>query len=132
MKKVRSLIIMITISLASLSAYSQEAKWQEMEDFHAVMSVTFHPAEDGNLKPLKEKSGNLAANAKTWQKGAVPEGFNAGVTKPILKRLVKQCNAINRAVAAGKPDAELKKMIIEAHEIFHEIKEKCMHADTKE
>lgn len=129
MKKVKAFFIMIAISLATLSVYSQEAKWQQMEDFHAVMSVTFHPADDGNLEPLKEKSGNLLANAKAWQKAAVPQGFNAVVTKPILKRLVKQCNSINKAVAAGKSDAELKKMIIEAHEIFHEIKEKCRIAD---
>jgi len=129
MKKVKALFMMFAISLATLSVYSQEAKWQQMEDFHGVMSVTFHPAEDDNLKPLKEKSGALAANAKAWQKGAVPEGFNAGVTKPILKRLVKQCNAINKAVADGKPDEELKKMIIEAHDIFHEIKEKCRSTD---
>jgi len=129
MKKVKALFIMFAISLATLSVYSQETKWQQMEDFHAVMSVTFHPAEDGNLKPLKEKAGDLATNAKVWQKGAVPEGFNAGVTKPILKRLVKQCNAINKAVVAGKTDEELKKMIIEAHDIFHEIKEKCRNTD---
>ena len=95
------------------------------EDFHAVMSVTFHPAEDDNLQPLKEKSGDLLKTATAWQKGPVPQGYNAAVTKPILKRLVKQCNIINKAVTAGKSDVELKKLITEGHDIFHEIKEKC-------
>lgn len=129
MKKLKALFIMTAISLTTLSVYSQEAKWQQMEDFHAVMSVTFHSADDDNLKPLKEKSGDLLARAKAWQKGGVPQGFNATVTNPILKRLVKQCNAINKAVAAGKTDDELKKMIMDAHEIFHEIKEKCRSTD---
>ena len=54
MKKVKALFIMIVLFLTTSSVYSQEAKWQQMEDFHAVMSVTFHPAEDDNLQPLKE------------------------------------------------------------------------------
>lgn len=120
---------MIAFLLAALSVYSQEARWQQMENFHAVMSVTFHSADDNNLKPLKEKSGDLVATAKAWQKGAVPAGFNASVTNPILKRLVKQCNAIKKAVAAGKTDDELKKMITDAHDIFHKIKEKCRNTD---
>ena len=125
MKKVKALFIMIVLFLTTSSVYSQEAKWQQMEDFHAVMSVTFHPAEDDNLQPLKEKSGDLLKTATAWQKGPVPQGYNAAITKPILKRLVKQCNIINKAVTAGKSDAELKKLITEGHDIFHEIKEKC-------
>jgi len=125
MKKVKALFIMIALFVATSTIYSQQAKWQQMEDFHAVMSVTFHPAEDDNLQPLKEKSGDLLKTATAWQKGAVPQGYNAAVTKPILKRLVKQCNIINKAVTAGKSDVELKKLITEGHDIFHEIKEKC-------
>ena len=125
MKKVKALFIMIVLFLTTSSVYSQEAKWQQMEDFHAVMSVTFHPAEDDNLQPLKEKSGDLLKTATEKQKGPVPQGYNAAVTKPILKRLVKQCNIINKAVTAGKSDVELKKLITEGHDIFHEIKEKC-------
>ena len=125
MKKVKALFIMIVLFLTTSSVYSQEAKWQQMEDFHAVMSVTFHPAEDDNLQPLKEKSGDLLKTATAWQKGPVPQVYNAAVTKPILKRLVKQCNIINKAVTAGKSDVELKKLITEGHDIFHEIKEKC-------
>lgn len=129
MKKVQILIMMLILSSLTLAVYSQEAKWQQMEDFHAVMSVTFHSANDDNLKPLKEKSADLLSAAKAWQKGAVPQGFNASVTSPVLKQLVKQCNSINKAVAAGKSDAGLKKMIMDAHEIFHEIKEKCRSTD---
>jgi len=125
MKKVNALFIMIALFITTSSIYAQEAKWQQMEDFHAVMSVTFHPAEDDNLQPLKEKSGDLLKTATAWQKGPVPQGYNAAVTKPILKRLLKQCNIINKAVVSGKSDAELKKLITEGHDIFHEIKEKC-------
>jgi hypothetical protein len=126
MRKVQFLFMMLALSFTALPVFSQEAKWIEMENFHAVMSVSFHPAEEDNLQPLKEKSADLLTKAKAWQKSAAPEGFNGEVTKPILKNLVKQCKLINEAVNSNnKTDAELKTMITKAHDIFHEIKEKC-------
>lgn len=126
MKKVQVLILMLIFSSLTLSVYSQKkATWKEMEDFHSVMSTTFHPAEEDNLEPVKENAVHLISKAKAWQKSVVPEGFNGSVTKPILKKLVQQCNVIKSAVKKNKPDTELKAMITEAHEIFHEIKEKC-------
>ena len=126
MKKVQFFLMMIFISSVVFSSFAQEkAKWKEMEDFHTVMSTTFHPAEEDNLQPLKEKAGDLLAGAKAWQKSVVPVGFKADVTKPILKRLVKECSEIKKAVENGKPDGELKVMITKAHDVFHEIMEKC-------
>ncbi len=126
MKKVQILFFMVIFSFLSQTGFSQqEAKWKEMEDFHAVMSTAFHPAEENNLQPVKEKVGDLVNRAKAWEKSVAPGGFNGSVTKPILKRLVQQCKVIKEAVGKNKTDAELKTMITEAHEIFHEIKEKC-------
>lgn len=126
MKKVQISFLMFILSLLTLTVYSQQtAEWKGMEDFHTVMSTTFHPAEENNLQPLKEKAGDLLNKAKAWQKSVVPNGFNGSLTKPVLKRLVQQCKGIKEAVEKEKPDAELKTMIAEAHETFHEIKEKC-------
>lgn len=96
-----------------------------MHDFHDVMGSTFHPAEEDDLQPLKENSALLVERAKAWQNSTVPEGYDGELTKPILKKLVKECEAIHKAVKAGKPDAQLKAMITEAHDTFHEIMEKC-------
>lgn len=126
MKKINFLFMMIVLSFASLPVFSQQAKWDEMDNFHAVMSASFHPSEENNLQPLKEKAADLLGKAKAWQKATVPEGYNGAVTKPILKELVKQCKLIKAAVDDNKTDAELKIMITKAHDIFHELKEKCM------
>ncbi len=115
---------MLALSLAALTGFSQEPKWLEMENFHTVMSLSFHPAEENNLQPIKEKSAELLSKAIAWQKSVAPEGFNGEVTKPILKRLVKQCRLVNAEIG-NKTDAELKVMLTKAHDIFHEIKEKC-------
>ncbi len=130
MKKVQNLFLMLIFSSITLTVHAQEeASWKAMEDFHAVMSTTFHPADEGNLQPLKDKAGDLLNKATAWQKSTVPGGYNGALTRPILKRLVKQCRKINEAVKSNTSDAELKIMITDAHEIFHEIKEKCLKPD---
>lgn len=122
MKKIIALAIGC---LLLATAYSQKNKWQEMEDFHTVMSVTFHPSEEDNLKPLKDSAAVLHHKAKQWKKSDVPTGYDAELTKPVLKRLVAECAAIETAVKNKKSDHDLKNMIAQAHDTFHEIMEKC-------
>lgn len=110
---------------ATLSYAQPKGNWKEMHDFHGVMSKTFHPAEENDLAPLKENSGELLTLAKAWQQSKVPQGYNQQVTAPILEKLVQQFVRIQAAVNAKKSDPELKKMITEAHDIFHELMEKC-------
>ena len=44
----------------------EKSDWKEMQNFHSLISATFHPSEEGNLKPLKAKSDSLLLAAKTW------------------------------------------------------------------
>jgi soluble cytochrome b562 len=104
---------------------AQKDNWKEMHAFHGVMSSTFHPAEEGNLKPTRTNAKELAEKAKSWKNSKVPNGYNGKVVSPILDQLVKATADIEKAVKEKKTDAELKKMITKAHEIFHEIAEKC-------
>lgn len=106
-------------------AAQEKTMWKEMYAFHDVMSPSFHAAEVGNLQPLRERADQLLTRAKTWQGAAVPEGYDPAKTADTLKRLVKQCKQIKKAVKAQKSDAELTEMITTAHDIFHEIMEKC-------
>lgn len=129
-KLIFGLIALAFVALNATNATAQnapakKAKWQEMHDFHDVMSTTFHPAEEKNFAPLKEKSGLLVERAKAWQKAPVPAGYKPDVTKDVLKRLVKQCKKVDKMVKKGKSDTELFAGINMAHDIFHEIMEKC-------
>ncbi len=132
MKKIQILFFLLIFCSLIPTVYSQqEASWKEMEDFHTVMSTTFHPADEGNFKPLKERAGELVIKATAWQNSVVPEGYISSLTKSILKRLVQQCRVVKDAVAKKRPDADLKIKITKAHEIFHEIKEKCLKPENK-
>lgn len=121
----KKLFILTGCMLAAIISHAQKTEWKEMHDFHAIMSVTFHPSEENNLKPLRDSCAVLVLKAQAWQKSAVPQGYNKETTGPILKRLVAECEAIKAAVKRNKPDAELKPMIAKAHDTFHEIMEKC-------
>ena len=125
----KKLIYPLAIILAILPfrgiAQKAKAPWPELKAFHTLMAATFHPTEDGNFKPLKQKADSLYMAAKTWLAAAIPADYNATKTKATLKKLVKQCGDINDSVKAKTTDAKLKAMITEAHEIFHTIVEKC-------
>lgn len=108
-----------------LIATAQKAEWKEMHAFHAIMSKTFHPAEEGKLQPVKDNAQELLKAAKDWNTSKTPKGYDAAVTAPILKKLTEKCASIDEAVKAKKDDATLKNLITEAHEVFHEIMEKC-------
>lgn len=130
MKKLFFQLISLTVlafftTTADAQPTAKKASWKEMHDFHEVMSGTFHPAEEKNFAPLKEKSGMLVERAKAWEKSAVPAGYKPEITKEVLKRLVKQCKAVDKMVKKGKSDDALFAGINKAHDIFHEIMEKC-------
>jgi len=119
-------IMLAALSIMTiLSVRAQKENWKEMHDFHAVMSKTFHPAEENNLQPVRDNATELLAKAKAWQSAVVPAGYDAVLIKPILQHLVADCLAIETAVKQKKPDSELKTRATKAHETFHEIMEKC-------
>ncbi|MEI6264265.1 MAG: hypothetical protein WCP74_04135 [Sphingobacteriia bacterium] len=122
----KQLFLFVVAAFLSVAGIAQQATWQQMEDFHSVMSKTFHPAEEGNLKPTKENAATLTVKAKAWESAPIPKGYDAAIAKPILKKLVASCEAIEAGVKAKKSDKELTALITKAHDDFHEIKEKCV------
>ena len=66
MKKLLVWCAALIIGVAA-SAQDKKQDWKEMHSFHGVMSKTFHPAEEGNVAPLKENATALVQKAKEWQ-----------------------------------------------------------------
>jgi hypothetical protein len=130
MKKAIQLAVILIAMLPAISfGQAKKAVWAEMKTFHSYMSSTFHPAEEGNLAPLKAKADSLFITAKLWQKSEIPATFKPEETKAALIKLVNQCAKVKKAVEAKMNDEQLKKMIAEAHNIFHTIVGECRKAD---
>ena len=126
MKKILQLAIVLLGFVPAMSfAQATDKTWPELKAFHAVMSATFHPAEEGNLAPVKARAQELFAAARKWKLAEVPAEFKKKETKEALKELEIKCGALQKAVEAKKSDIEIKGLITEAHTIFHKIVEEC-------
>lgn len=126
MKKLFFSLLIAVFALPGLTfAQDKKTVWPELKSFHEVMAATFHPAEEGNLAPLKQKARELFKAAEQWQESAIPEGFKPEETLANLKQLTIKCSAVKKAVEAKMSDADLTKLIGEAHDVFHKIVREC-------
>ncbi len=120
-------IFTIICLVVTTSVFAQKKEWKEMHDFHAVISKTFHPAEENKLQPTRDSAALLLKRAKLWQQSTVPQGYDAALVKPVLERLTVSCRELLLAVKKKETDLQLKQRITGVHDLFHEIMEKCNH-----
>lgn len=99
--------------------------WPELGAFHTVMSETFHPMEEGDFKPIRARSGEMADKAKTLAKSNIPADFNNPKILDAVKRLSKGSSALHKTVKKQVSDAELTKSLTALHDVFHEIVGLC-------
>lgn len=124
MKKFACLLVSSFVMIAF--SHAQEKKtWKEMNDFHTVMSETFHPAEEGHLDPIKKRSQEMVDKAMAWQKSTAPEGYDKTKVDVSLKKLVQGTKELHGLVKAKSSDKVLTEKLSGLHDIFHEIMEKC-------
>ena len=72
MKKMPSVCILALLLGAMHFASAQMANWKQQKDFHTVMSSTWHPAEKGDMQPIKMRSMELLSKAEAWKMSAIP------------------------------------------------------------
>ena len=132
MKKTLSIVwalaLFVLISF-SVSAQDKKPAWPQMSAYHQVMSTTFHPAEEGNLKPIKERSGELATKADEWRKSTPPKEFAKEGLKEKLEMLYTESKALDKMVKSGAKDADITKSLTALHDRFHEIVGMCTGED---
>jgi hypothetical protein len=120
---------MLVMIPATSFSQSSKAQWKEMKSFHSLMSKSFHPTEENNYAPLKEKADSLLMAAKAWQASKIPADYKPEETRETLDKLVNQCTVLAGAVKANAADEKLKVLISDAHEIFHKIMGECKKGD---
>lgn len=124
-----SLIILATVvfSVFYFSAHAQSKleNWKELKAFHGVMSATFHPSENGDLKPIRERSGEMAIKATELAASAIPTDFNNKLVKDAVEKLKVDCEKLNQLIKKNGTDDEVKKSLTDLHETFHLIVERC-------
>jgi hypothetical protein len=123
----KKLFYTLLIALSANFANAQnKATWKELKDFHTVMSQTFHPAEEGNLKPIRERSAEMVKAAEAWKKSTIPADYkNVKDIQETLSKLVDGSKNLDKQVNAKASDAELKTSITALHDVFHTIVGLC-------
>jgi wyosine [tRNA(Phe)-imidazoG37] synthetase (radical SAM superfamily) len=126
MQKVLLICVMLVTGFA-FQAKAQKKTWKELDDFHSVMSATFHPSEEGNLKPIKERSKEMAEKAEVLAKSEIPVAYQKEGVKESIKLLAKESKALDKMIKDKKSDEDVKKSLSALHDRFHEVMEKCNH-----
>ena len=114
-----------TAASPAQKAEEKSDKWAELESYHEIMSQTFHPAEEGNLKPIRSQAGELAQRAQKWLDSKPPMMYDVPSIKAILVKLTAESKALSILVSKNGSDGDVKKAITALHDRFHEIVGAC-------
>ena len=130
MKRFKLVLVIILIFIANtVSAQSTFEKWPAIKEFHEVMSETFHPAEEGNLAPIKVRSEEMMNKAAHLLKAEIPEEFRTDAIIASAERLQLKSKTLHKLVKSNAADAAVVKSITDLHDTFHDIVGLC--SETK-
>ncbi|SFF41037.1 hypothetical protein [Flavobacterium xueshanense] len=126
MKHLKTFLLLALIVVAnSVSAQSTFETWPAIKEFHEVMSQTFHPAEEGNLAPIKARSEEMMNKAAMLLKSNIPKEFRTDAILASAERLQLKSKALHKLVKFNGTDAAIVKSITELHDTFHQIVGLC-------
>ena len=126
MKSLKFLAVLFFFLVAS-KVYAQTTfeKWPAIKTFHGVMSQTFHPAEEGDLNPIKTRSEEMVQKADALSKEAIPAEFKTSAILASIKKLQEGAKGLDKLVKAKGSDEATLKSLTALHDVFHEIVGLC-------
>lgn len=132
MKNIKFLFAAIALFFISFAS-AQDKDWKEKNEFHKVMSQTFHPAEEGNLAPIKSKIAEMQAKAVAFQKSEIPAELpNKEEIKKNLDELVNGTKVLAKKIKKNASDEVIKTQLTALHDVFHKIVGLCSAEDKHE
>ncbi len=124
MKKL-SLVILALFLFSAVKVSIAGEKWAELEAFHKVMSQTFHPAEEGNYQPIKDRIGEMVSAASNLVANPVPAEYNKPEILAAAQKLETDSKALEEKIKAGATDEAIFTDLNALHDTFHTIVGLC-------
>ncbi len=124
MKKLSLVVLALFLFSAAKVSFAGE-KWAELEAFHKVMSQTFHPAEEGNYQPIKDRIGEMVSAASSLVANPVPAEYNKPEILAAAQKLETDSKALETKIKAGATDQEIFTDLNALHDTFHTIVGLC-------
>jgi len=118
-------LLIIALFTCTAVANAQTTEWPALKTFHGVISQTYHPSEEGNLAPAKQRAKEIYEDAKQLASSTVPAAYQSPKLKEALANLEKEAAKFNDMVTKMRPDPEIKKQLSVVHEAFHEVAGLC-------
>lgn len=126
MKSLKLLAVLcFFLVVSNVSAQTTFEKWPAIKTFHGVMSQTFHPAEEGDLNPIKTRSEEMVQKADALSKEAIPTEFKTPAILASIKKLQEGAKGLDKLVKAKGSDEATLKSLTALHDVFHEIVGLC-------
>ena len=123
--KIKIFAIVAFLFTAGVASAQSMDKWPALKELHTVMAATFHPAEEGNLQPIKTRSEELMNKSAALLKSDVPADFRTNAILNSAEKLQLKTKAVHKLVTNKASDAEITKALTDAHNTFHEIVGLC-------
>jgi superoxide dismutase len=111
----------------SLLKTIEKETWASLYAFHQVMAQTFHPSEEGNLQPIRQRSEEMVEKALALQLQPIPASFNTPEIKKSIADLVAGSKELNELVKKRTDDKTIAAKLSSLHDVFHTIQGLCRH-----
>ena len=129
------ILLTLTFTKNSQAQHKEFEEWKELKAFHEVISHTFHPMEEGNFKPIREKSGELNAAAQKLADSKIPADLKTKEVVAAVKELTVKTKEVDNLVKSKASDKEVQASLTAVHDSFHKIVGLCSkddHENSKE
>jgi hypothetical protein len=128
MKPIFSICLVLVLAACSSkkseSADTASNEWKELDSFHTIMAVAFHPYKDSsNLAPAKSLAKSMADEAGKWASSTLPEKVNNDDMKAKLQKLSEGSQGFLKLTSESVPDSVVGQSLTDLHDLFHEIQE---------
>lgn len=100
----------------------ERSTWTALNEFHTVMSQTFHPAEEGNLQPIRARSAEMTAKALALKASPIPASFNTPEMHRAIDDLIKGATDLQKTVRKKGKDDVVNTKLTALHDTFHLIR----------
>jgi len=119
------LIAICIISFQFVQAQSIMDKWPELKSFHSIMSQTFHPSEEGNLQPIKERSKEMMEKATQLADSKIPLEYKTDAIVKAVEQLKSDTKKLHKMIGNKASDKEITAALSALHDVFHQIVGLC-------
>ncbi len=104
-------------------------KWPELDSFHKVMQETYHPSEEGNLDPIKERIDEMVEKAHSLKNKPAPAEFNTPEIMAAEENLYKGSLELQKLIEKESDDEVVTASLESLHDVFHTIVGLCKHKE---